>query len=103
MSADVYLLLTGANQQSPDVIYSRNSGLRIRVCRPDEMDYKQQVNEIQLYSYCNNQLLIFETIDIAAEDALDMIPAIRWYANYIGFPEMEILPDDPRVGQEIAV
>ena len=45
----------------------------------------------------------FETVDIVAEDALDMIAAIRWYAGYMGFPEMEILPDDPRVGSDIAV
>jgi hypothetical protein len=103
MTADVYLLLTGSNHRSPDVIYSRNSDLKIKVYCLSRMNYTQQANEIQLYSYHKGALLVFETIDIVAEDALDMIQAIRWYANYVGNPEMEILPDDPRVGQEIAV
>jgi hypothetical protein len=38
-----------------------------------------------------------------AEDALDVVGAIQWYAEYIEFPGMEILPDDPRSGKHIAV
>ncbi|EHQ25768.1 hypothetical protein [Mucilaginibacter paludis] len=103
MNADVYLLLTGADQNSPEVIYSRNSDLKIRVYCVGETEHTLHANEIQLYGYCNGSLLIFETVEIQADDALDMIPAIRWYANYMDNPDMEILPDDPRIGQEIAV
>jgi hypothetical protein len=35
-------------------------------------------------------------VNVAAEDALDLVGAIQWYAHYIEFPEMEILPEDPR-------
>ncbi|MDB5011710.1 MAG: hypothetical protein JWQ06_2499, partial [Mucilaginibacter sp.] len=28
---------------------------------------------------------------------------IQWYADYIDYPEMEILPEDPRPGQNIAM
>jgi hypothetical protein len=102
MSDEVYLLLTGSDQ-SPDMIYSRNTGLRIRAFCLNGIPYQPEANEIQLYGYIKDALLVFETVSISAEDALDMIPAIRWYANYMGFPEMEILPDDPRVGQVMAM
>lgn len=102
MSDEVYLLLTGSDQ-SPDMIYSRNSGLRIKVICINRISYQPEANEIQLYGYIKDTLLVFETVSISAEDALDMIPAIRWYANYMGFPEMEILPDDPRVDQVLAI
>lgn len=102
MSDEVYLLLTGSDR-SPDMIYSRNTELRIKVYCVNRMDYEPEINEIQLYGYIKDELLIFETVNIQADDALDMIPAIRWYANYSGYPEMEILPDDPRVDQVMAM
>ncbi|RKR85302.1 hypothetical protein BDD43_5566 [Mucilaginibacter gracilis] len=102
MSNEVYLLLTGLDQ-CPDIIYSRNTELRIKVFCLIDTPYTQEVNEIQLYGYINGSLMVFETVNIQADDALDMIAAIRWYANYMGFPEMEILPDDPRIDREIAV
>jgi len=102
MSDEVYLLLTGSDQ-SPDIIYSRNSQLRIKVFCLNEIDYQPEPNEIQLYGYINEALMVFETVNIVAEDALDMIPSIRWYANYVGYPEMEILPDDPRIDKMLAM
>jgi hypothetical protein len=102
MSDEVYLLLTGS-ENSPEIIYSRNSELKIKVFCLNGKQYKPETNEIQLYGYINDSLLVFETVNIQADDALDMIPAIRWYANYKSFPQMEILPDDPRIGREIAV
>lgn len=102
MSDEVYLLLTGSDRY-PDMIYSRHSDLRIKIHCINGTEYQPQGNEIQLYGYVKNKLMVFETINIIADDALDMISAIRWYANYTGNPEMEILPDDPRVGKEVAV
>ena len=60
-------------------------------------------DELQLYGYANLKLYAFETINIAAEDALDVVSAIQWYAGYIDFPQMEILPEDPRPGQHEAM
>jgi hypothetical protein len=103
MNEDVFLLLVGWDENNPDVIYSRHSNLRINVYCLNHNNHQPQTNEIQLFSYFDSTLLMFETVDILADDALDMISAIRWYARYINFPEMEILPDDPRIDQEIAV
>ncbi len=102
MNGEVFLLLTDSNQSSSDIIYSRDTDLKVKVYYLDEMNFKPNANEIQLYGYYNKLLLAFETIDISADDALDMIPAIRWYAKYLAFPQLEILPDDPRIEDAIA-
>ena len=103
MNGDVYLLLIGADLQSPDVIYSRDTDLRIKVYQLGKMTYLPNENEIQLYGALNEKLIVFETVDIVPEDALEVISAIRWYTDYIGYPEMEILPEDPRILQQIAI
>jgi len=103
MDHNVYLLATDPKNPCRDVIHSRDTGLKIRVfCLNDER-FTPQENEIQLFGYAHGKLYAFETINIAAEDALDVVSAIQWYADYAGDPEMEILPEDPRPGQEIAM
>ena len=105
MEYNVYLLATDPNDPCRDVIHSRDTDLKIRVSCLSEHDFTPNSNEIQLYGYANDKLYAFETIDIVSEDALDVVGAIQWYAEYIDFPEMEILPEDPRPGhsQHIAM
>lgn len=103
MDLNVYLLATDPNNPCRDVIHSRDTHLKIRVFCLDDESFVPDSNEIQLYGYATRKLYAFETINIMAEDALDVISAIQWYAEYINFPEMEILPDDPRQGNHMAV
>jgi hypothetical protein len=103
MSEKVYLLMVGSNTFSPDVIYSRDSDLKIAVYYTDNVSFAPTEGEIQLYAYSGQSLMIFETIDIHPDDALEMLAAIKWYMAYIGHPEIEILPDDPRMNAEFAV
>lgn len=105
MSGNVYMLLTRSSQQSNEIIYSRDTDLRVRVYNLAEMAFTANDSEIQLYAYFDKDLLAFETIDITPEDAMDVILAIKWYARYVEYSDMEILPDDPRLdrGNEIAV
>jgi hypothetical protein len=70
----------------------------VRVFCLDEERFSPDDNEIQLYGYANDKLYAFETINVAADDALDLVDAIQWYAGYIKDPDMEILPEDPRPG-----
>jgi hypothetical protein len=102
MEYNVYLLATDPNNPCRDVIHSRDTELKIRVYCLESDSFVPNSNEIQLYGYANNKLYAFETIDIAAEDALDVVGAIQWYADYIDYPQMEILPEDPRPGQNAA-
>jgi len=99
------MLLTRSSQLSAEIIYSRDTDLKVKVYNLSEMAFTANDNEIQLYAYYNRDLLAFETIDITAEDAMDVILAIKWYAQYLEYANMEILPDDPRLdrGNEIAV
>jgi hypothetical protein len=103
MDYNVYLLATDPNNPCRDVIHSRDTHLKIRVFCLDNEVFSPDNNEIQLYGYAGPKLYAFETIDIRAEDALDVVGAIQWYAEYIEFPDMEILPDDPRHGNHAAV
>ena len=99
MDYNVYLLATDPKNACRDVIHSRDTNLKIRVFCLSEEEFTPNKNEIQLYGYANNKLYAFETINITGEDALDVVGAIQWYADYIEYPDMEILPDDPRPKQ----
>jgi hypothetical protein len=103
MDQNVYLLATDPKNACRDVIHSRDTPLKIRVFCLDNEQFDPDADEIQLYGYAGKKLYAFETINILAEDALDVVSAIKWYADYIDYPEMEILPDDPRPGEHIAV
>ncbi len=103
MSHNVYLLANEPGNPCRDVIHSRDASLKIRIFCLDREIFHPAANEIQLYGYANNELFAFETVGISSEDALDIVEAIQWYANYIKFPEMEILPEDPRLDKNIAM
>ncbi|RYU86967.1 hypothetical protein EWM62_17615 [Mucilaginibacter terrigena] len=103
MDYNVYLLATDPNNPCRDVIHSRDTGLKIRVFCLSEDKFNPSDSEIQLYGYAFGKLYAFETINITADDALDVVSAIQWYADYIEYPDMEILPEDPRGSQNIAM
>ena len=90
-------MLLNNGQFLPDVIYARDSSLRVNVYHLHTTDFLPDMNELQLYTRLPDaQLLAFETVKLNPEDAINLITAIRWYANYIGFPDLEISADDPR-------
>ena len=103
MNHNVYLLATDPNNPCRDVIHSRDTDLKVRVYCLDHEIFHPDPNEIQLYGYGGGKLFAFETVGIASDDALDIVEAIQWYAGYIESPEMEILPEDPRLGKNIAM
>jgi hypothetical protein len=103
MEYNVYLLATDPNNPCRDIIHSRDTNLKIRVHCLDEDRFEANSSEIQLFGYAHGKLYAFETIDISADDALDVVGAIQWYADYIEYPEMEILPEDPRPGHSVAM
>jgi hypothetical protein len=103
MDQHVFLLATDPKDPCRDVIHARDSTLKVKVYCVSDEEFTPDTNEIQLFGYAHTKLYAFETIDITPEDALDVISAIQWYANYIEFPEMEILPEDPRHNESIAM
>jgi hypothetical protein len=103
MTQNVYLLATDPGNACHDVIHSRDTNLKVRVICLDSSTFHHDANEIQLFGQCRENLFVFETVGIASDDALDIVEAIQWYADYIGHPEMEILPEDPRTNKDIAM
>ncbi|MES2278163.1 MAG: hypothetical protein V4592_19190 [Bacteroidota bacterium] len=103
MDHNVYLLATDPKNPCRDVIHSRDTGLKVNVFCIDNEQFHPNTDEIQLYAYANSKLYAFETINVTPDDALDVIDAIQWYAEYVDSPEMEILPEDPRIGRNLAM
>jgi hypothetical protein len=103
MAQNVYLLATDPNNPCRDVIHSRGTDLKVKVFCLDKEVFHPDAGEIQLFGQCDKTLYAFETMGITSDAALDIVDAIQWYANYIHCPEMEILPEDPRVGKNIAI
>ena len=103
MNHKVFLLATDTNNPCRDVIYARETGLRLRVFCLDTEPFHPDMNEIQLYGNGNGKLYAFESIDVTSDDALGIVEAIQWYASYIGCPEMNIAADDPRPSKDIAI
>lgn len=99
MDHNVYLLATDPKNPCRDVIHSRDTQLKVSVICLDNENFLADTNEIQLYGYAYGKLYAFETMGVNADDALDVVDAIKWYANYIDYPDMEILPEDPRFGR----
>jgi hypothetical protein len=103
MEHNVFLLATDPNDPCRDVIHSRDTTLKVKVFCVNDENFAPDSNEIQLFGYARKKLYAFETINITPDDALDVISAIQWYAEYINFPKMEILPEDPRIGHDVAM
>lgn len=103
MDHNIYLLATDPKDPCRDVIHSRDTGLKVSVICIDNGRFTPDPNEIQLYGYAHGKLYAFETINVTPDDALDVIDAIQWYSEYVDFPEMEILPEDPRIGKNLAI
>jgi hypothetical protein len=103
MNHNVYLLATDPNNPCRDVIHSRDTELRVRVFCLDKETFHPDSSELQLFGYGGGKLYAFETVGIESDDALDIVEAIQWYADYIDAPEMEILPEDPRLGKTVAM
>ena len=100
MNHNVYLLATDPNNPCRDVIHSRDTQLRVRVFCMDDEDFHADAGELQLFGKCHGKFYAFETIGVASEDALDIVEAIQWYASYVKCPDMEIMPDDPRLQKD---
>src|SRR5690606_35410060 len=96
MDNSVFLLVKDPNNPCRDIIRHRDGNLRILVYCLQEEDFEPKPEELQFYGDNNGTLLAFETSQYDNEDPIAVIEAIRWYADYIENPKMEILSEDPR-------
>ena len=96
MKNDIFLLAKDAENGCRDMIFHRDGSLRVCVYCLEEDIFELKPDELQFYGDNNGEFLAFETRGYNMEEPGLIIQAIRWYANYIGNPEMEILAEDPR-------
>lgn len=97
MDESVFLLVKDPNDPCRDIIRQRDGKLRILVFCLDKESFEPDTEEIQFYGNNNGTFLAFETSDYDGRDPVAVIEAIRWYADYIKNPKMEILAEDPRL------
>jgi len=97
MDQSVFLLVKDSQNSCRDVIRHRDGDLRIRVFCLDDDEFEPNHDELQFYGNDHGKLLVFETSHYNGDDPLLVIEAIRWYADYIDNPRMEILAEDPRI------
>lgn len=102
MHDSIFLLVKDPNDSCRDVIRERDGNLRILVYCLKNENFKAQPDELQFYGENNGSFLAFETSGYDGEDPLQIIEALRWYADYIGNPRMEILVEDPRGSYRIS-
>lgn len=78
-----------------DMIYALDNGLHVGVYLLNETSYTPASNEVQLYACTGNDILLFETVDIQPDDALDMLSAVRCYLEYIGISHAPLFTSEP--------
>jgi len=72
------------------------SMLTISVHHLNNEPFQPNPSELQFYSRYPGDLLAFETVNIKDYLRPMVASALLWYAQYIGYPEMNISSEDPR-------
>ena len=90
MDNSIFLLAKDPGNDCRDLIFHRDGKLRIKVVCLDNKQWESNPDELQLYANNMGEKLLFETVDFDQEEPGQVIEAIKWYANYIGNPKMEI-------------
>lgn len=92
LSSNFYLVQT----ENGDVIRDVKSMLTITVHHLNNEPFQPNPAELQFYSRYPGDLLAFETVNIKDYLRPIVASALLWYAQYIGYPEMNISSEDPR-------
>ena len=79
-----------------DIVKMWGTDFELKVYSLTDTDYIVAENCLEQYGQCDSDLYAFE-VSLDDEFSYDyMSKAIRWYAQHIGKPDMEILRTDPR-------
>ncbi|KAA8484111.1 hypothetical protein BDE36_3644 [Arcticibacter tournemirensis] len=87
---EAYSILKNAGEERCEIIFNRISGIQVRVIPLKTMEPNFSDTEVHFFGDYRGTPLAFETVDYN-EQGIDMVrDAIRWYAEYREYPEMEI-------------
>lgn len=78
-----------------DLIYDQGGSLRVQVFRRRREEFKPVPSEIHFYGDYFGEELAFETIGYKGEEEQAVEGLIRWYAQWIGFPQMQLFREPP--------
>ena len=92
LSTNFYVIQT----EDGDMIRDFKSMLRINIHQLNNGTFNPNPAELQFYSRYPGVLLAFETVNIKDYLRPLVASALLWYAQYIGYPEMNISSEDPR-------
>jgi hypothetical protein len=93
MLANNYFLLEGQNR---DVIVHGATGLRVNVFGLEVDRYEPTDGELHIFGDDHGEWLAFETEGWSAEGLEIISGAVKWYAQYLDYSEMQISEEDPR-------
>lgn len=77
------------------LIYDQGGKLRIKVINMQEEAFVPLRAEAHLFGDNFGDILAFETIGYSGQSPEELEAAIRWYAVWIGCPEMKIYKENP--------
>lgn len=92
LSTNFYVIET----ENGDMIRDAKSMLRINIHPLNSGSFNPNPSELQFYSMYPGVSLAFETVNIKDYLRPLVASALLWYAQYIGYPEMNISSEDPR-------
>lgn len=92
LSTNFYVIQT----ESGDMIRDVKSMLRINIHQIEEGAFNPNPAELQFYSVYQGVCLAFETVNIKDYLRPLVASALLWYAQHIGYPEMNISSEYPR-------
>jgi hypothetical protein len=80
-----------------DLIYDQGGSLRVQVFKRQTELFTPSKSEIHFYGDYYGEELAFETIGYHGEDEEAVEGLIRWYARWIGFPDMRLYKSPPMI------
>ena len=92
ISTNFYVIQT----ENGDMIRDVKSMLRINIHQLANRSFEPNPSELQFYSMYQGVCMAFETVNIKDYLRPLVASALLWYAQYIGFPDMNISSEYPQ-------
>lgn len=93
MNSTSYFLLD--DQERPVIVHAE-TGLKVNVFSLELENFEPAGSERHLFGDDHGEWLAFETEDWDDGDERILHQALRWYAQYLDYPQMNIQAEDPR-------
>ena len=87
---EAYSILKNPDDPREEFIFNRISGIKVKVIKLSEEEPQFSDTEVHFFGDNRGVPLAFETVEYN-DQGIDLVKdAVRWYAEYCNYPEMEI-------------